>query len=440
MEEMRFKSLLLFYFFMQALKMTDCYLSHMSQSAHNPALLVATLSNGMRVVARRSSGLVSYIGVAVGAGSRDEEPDHYGLAHFVEHTIFKGTSSRRSWHISNRMESIGGELNAYTSKEETLVYTNAPAGYAERAVQLLADIIADSQFPLREIEREREVVIEEINSYLDSPADSVYDEFEERAFKGSALAHNILGSPESVRALSPADCRRFLDRFYTPDNMVAYIVDPADPEKSVRLMEKYFGSLHFPKAENLRTPPPATPGFDDSISRNGHQAHNIVGFPLFGRRDPRRFPLFLLNNYLGGPCMNSRLNQELREKRGLVYTVDSSIALLSDCGLMQIYFGCDPQAVGRCRRLIRREIERLASDTLPQRTFQGIVDQYCGQLLVSSDNRENRAMSLAKSLMYFDEIIDIPSTTSRLREVTPAQLRDMAESLLQNPQCCLTIC
>lgn len=401
---------------------------------------IITLSNGLRAVIDQIPGYVSYIGVAIGAGSRDEAEDRYGLAHFVEHTIFKGTTRRRSWHISNRMESIGGELNAYTSKEETMVYTNAPAGYAERAIELLADIIADSRFPAREIEREREVVIEEINSYLDSPQDAVFDEFEERIFAGSGLAHNILGSPESVRALDGEDCRAFLDRFYTPANMVIYAADPGNPDKIARLLERYFGPLHFPGSAPLRTPPPPCRGFDDVIRRDGHQAHTITGFRLFGRRDPRRFALYLLNNYLGGPCMNSRLNQELREKRGLVYTVDSSVALLSDAGLMQVYCGSDPEAANKCVRLVRREIERLASDTLSPRAFRAIVDQYCGQLLVSSANRENMAMSMAKSLMYFDEIIDVATSAERLRRVTPAELREIAELLASQPLQRLTLC
>ena len=412
----------------------------MKDHSPSPDIHIATLSNGMRVAARRSDGHVSYIGVAIGAGSRDEIPSLYGLAHFVEHTIFKGTSRRRSWHISNRMESIGGELNAYTSKEETLIYTNAPAGYAERAVELLADIIANSQFPTHEIEREREVVIEEINSYLDSPADSIFDEFEERIFAGPALAHNILGSPESVRSLTGADCRQFLESNYTPGEMVAYIVDPGDPERNIRLMERYFGDLNRTTRRQPRIIPEPCRGFDETIDRQGHQAHTIIGFPLFGRDDPRRHAIFLLNNYLAGPCMNSRLNQELREKRGLVYTVDSSVALLSDTGIMQIYCGSDRDAVDKCRRIITREIERLASTTLSDRAFRSIVDQYCGQILVSSDHRENLAMSLAKSILYFGRIIDITETTRQLREVTPADLREMAIKLADTPLCSLTIC
>lgn len=393
----------------------------------------------MRVAVRRAESLVSYIGLAINAGSRDEPASLDGLAHFVEHTVFKGTDSRSSWHISNRMESVGGELNAYTSKEETVIYTCAPAGNASRAIELLADIVANSRFPLKEIDMERDVVIEEIKSYLDSPADSVFDEFEELAYAGSRLAHNILGSPESVRSLRPEDCRAFLDSWYTPSNMTAYISDPGDPERLCALMEKYFGSMHFPARAHSRVTPPPCVGFNEVRDRQGHQAHTIVGFRLFGRTDPRRYPLSLLNNYLGGPCMNSRLNQELREKRGLVYTVDSSLALMSDTGLMQIYYGCDPDAAEKCLKIIRREIDRLASDLLPERTFESIRRQYCGQLTVSSDNRESMAMSMAKSLLYYGEIHDVVTITERIAGVSREELRSIAESLASAPLCRLTI-
>lgn len=405
-----------------------------------PSYRIATLSNGMRVALRHTpDSLVSYIGVAVNAGSRDEAPDRYGLAHFVEHTIFKGTQSRKSWHISNRMESIGGELNAYTSKEETVIYTSAPAGNAPRAIELLHDIVADSIFPNVEIGKEKEVVIEEINSYLDSPADSVYDEFEELIYAGSGLAHNILGSKESVRNFTSDDCREFLKDWYAADNMTAYIADPTDPDRLIALMEKYFGKLRGHGKRHSRSLPPPCDGFNRVLDRNGHQAHTIMGIRLFGRRDPRRFPLFLLNNYLGGPCMNSRLNQEMREKRGLVYTVDSTVGLLSDTGLMQIYFGSDPDCADKCVRIVRKELERLASDTLSERKFEAIRNQYCGQLLVSSDNRESTAMSMAKSLLYYGEIHDIPSMTEHIRAVTPARFREIAELIASAPLARLTL-
>ncbi|MDE6271791.1 MAG: insulinase family protein [Muribaculaceae bacterium] len=407
---------------------------------NNPKYRIARLSNGMKVALRHSpDSMVSYIGVAVNAGSRDESPDHHGLAHFVEHTIFKGTSSRRSWHISNRMESIGGELNAYTSKEETVIYTNAPAGNAARAIELLADIVANSRFPESELEKEREVVIEEINSYLDSPADSVYDELEELIFADSGLAHNILGSKESVRKLTSSDCRAFLDAWYVPSNMTAYISDPGDPDKLISLMERYFGSLRFEGERHNRIAPPPCGGFDEVRDRQGHQAHTILAYRLFGRKDPRRFAAFLLNNYLGGPCMNSRLNQELREKRGLVYTVDSSVGLLSDTGLMQIYFGCDPDGSDRCIRIIRKELERLASTTLSDKAFEAIRTQYCGQLLVSSDHRESTAMSMGKSLLYYDSIHDISRMTEHIRNVSKDEFRQIAELIAAAPLCRLTL-
>lgn len=400
---------------------------------------ILTLTNGLRTVCWHTDGLVSYIGAVVNAGSRDEGPEFFGLAHFVEHTIFKGTDRRRSWQISSRMESIGGELNAYTSKEETMIYTNAPVGYEDRALDLLSDLITSSRFPKEEIEREREVVIEEIHSYLDSPSDAVYDEFEELAYSGSGLAHNILGSEESVRKLEGSDCRRFIDTFYTPGEMVLYCCTPLPVARIEKLVEKYFGSLNFEDIRRDRVSPAPMKAFDERRERGNHQANTIIGARVFGRRDPRRFALFLLNNYLGGPCMNSKLNRELREKRGYVYTVDSNISLMSDAGLMLIYFGCDPSNVNKCCDIILREIDRLASVRMTDAAFERIKRQYCGQLLVSSDHRENRAMSLAKSLLYYGELHDISTTATHISEVTSEELREMAQMIMEGNKGMLTL-
>lgn len=415
----------------------------------HPDPVVHTLSNGMRVVACRSIGnAASYIGVIINAGSRDEASSVEGLAHFVEHTIFKGTDRRRSFHISNRMETIGGELNAYTSKEETVIFTNSPIGYAERALDLLADIIFNSRFPERELDMERTVVIEEIKSYLDSPAETVYDRFEELIYKGSGLSHNILGTEESVSRLSSADCRAFLDRYYTPSNMVLYISDPRPVEKSFRLAEKYFGGPH-PSAHasedslvasigHSRITPPLHSPFNIVESRDGYQAHTITGCRLFPRTDPRRFALYLLNNYLGGPAMNSRLNQELRDRRGLVYSVDSNFALLSDAGVLMIYLGSSHDTVEKCLHLVDREIRRLADSELSQRTLDRIREQYYGQLMVSSDNRENRAMAMAKQLTYYGEVSGLATQIEHLRAVTPSEIRAVAELLTERST--LTLC
>ncbi|MDE6379737.1 MAG: insulinase family protein [Muribaculaceae bacterium] len=388
-----------------------------------------TLHNGLRVAVCRTDAKVSYIGVVVGSGSRDESADRHGLAHFVEHTIFKGTWKRKSSAISARMESIGGELNASTSKESTIIYTSSPAGYADRAIELLADIIANSLFPQHEIETEHEVVVEEIKSYLDSPSENVYDEYEERIFKGNALAHNILGTPESVRSLTGRECRQFLDLNYTPGNMTVYISGPDDPERLVRRVEKHFGLLNFPFRRPARETPTELPSFDEVIDNDGFQAHTIYGARTFSRDDPRRFALYLLNNYLGGPCMSSRLNSELREKRGLVYTVDSFCSLFSDAGLWSVYIGSDKSNVKKCLSIVRRELDRLSQTTMTERMLEKIKTQYCGQLLVSTDNRENMAINMGKSLLFRGEIQDTEYMAERIRAVTAEELREVAELL-----------
>ena len=393
---------------------------------------IHTLPNGLRIAINHTPGNVAYAGLIINAGSRDEAPDHYGLAHFVEHTVFKGTRNRSSWHISNRMEAIGGELNAYTFKEGTTIYTIAPSGYEARTLELLTDLVNNSTFPTHEIDKEREVIIEEINAYLDTPSDAVYDQFEELIYAGSPLSHNILGTPETVRSIKSDDCRAFVDRFYSPGNMAAFISTPTNPEKIVRLLEKHFGSFNRPDRPPVRQTPALAPKFDIVRDNNGHQAHTIIGARIFDRNDPRRFPLLLLNNYLGGPGMNSRLNQALREKRGLVYTADSFVSLLSDSGLLIIYFGSDRDAVGRCCRIVRNELDRMAQKTLSPRVFNKIKEQYCGQMLVSSDNKESMAMSLGRNLLFYNRLTDISATARRVREVTAEQFREVAELLCED--------
>lgn len=389
--------------------------------------VILTLSNGLRVSVRQTSGSVTYCGLLINAGSRDEPENLPGLAHFVEHTVFKGTKRRSSWHISNRMERVGGELNAYTSKENTSIYTVAPCGYEERALELLSDLVENATFPASELDKEREVIIEEINSYLDTPSDSVFDQFDEMLFKGSALSHNILGTPDSVRKIEGKDCLDYIRRFYSPGNMVGFIMTSAPLDKVERLLEKYFGRFDRPDNPSKRLKPEDTPAFDIVRDNNGHQAHTIIGKRLFGRNDPRRLALFLLNNYLGGPCMNSRLNQELREKRGLVYTVDSTVALLSDTGMLAIYFGSDRETADKCCQLVRKELANLADKKISPRTFSMIKEQYCGQMLVGSDNRESMAMSLGKNLLFYNRLTNIKATAERVREVTAEEVREVAE-------------
>lgn len=399
--------------------------------------MIHTLDNGMRVAIMQLSGNVAYSGLLINAGTRDEDSHTPGLAHFVEHTIFKGTSRRSSWHISNRMESVGGEINAYTNKEATSVYTIAPAGHEERGVELTADLFANASFPQAELNKEREVIIEEINSYLDNPAESVFDQFEEHIYKGSTLAGNILGPPESVRSISGEECRRFVDRYYNPENTVGFIASPAKPEKLIRILERHWGRFARGGEKPHRVAPPPVEPFDIVKDEKGHQAHTLVGARMFSRTDSRRYALMLLNNYLGGPCMNSRLNQQLREKRGLVYAVDSFVSLFSDTGTMAVYFGTDPKLVGKCLKIIGNELDSLAQKNLPESRLNKIKEQYCGQLLVSSDNRETMAMALGKNLLAYGRLPDIPALAARLREVTAEEVREVAELL--NPAFCSRI-
>lgn len=398
-----------------------------------------TLPNGLRCVHASACGRAMYAGLVVGAGSRDEAPALDGLAHFVEHTLFKGTERRRAWQINSRMESVGGDLNAYTTKEETLLYTSAPLGHTARALDLMADLVAGSSFPLSEVDRERGVVIDEINSYLDSPDEAVFDEFEELLYAGSRMAHNILGTADSVRTLRPEDCRSFLDRYYTPANMALYIVDELSHARAEALACRYFGALHYPAPEPRRVRPDIPSPFREVRDRGGHQAHTVAGVRLFGRDDPRRYALLMLNNYLGGPSMNSRLNTEMREKRGLVYTVESSVALMSDCGSLQIYFGCDPDDTRRCLHIASREIERLASSVMPPRKFEAVRRQYLGQLAVSTEHRESMAAALGKSLLYYNRIVDAATMAENIRSVTSEEFRGVAALIAERGLSSLTL-
>lgn len=386
----------------------------------------------------RSAGPVSYIGLAVNAGSRDDPQSAPGLAHFLEHVIFKGTKHRRAWHITNRMESVGGELNAYTTKELTMLYTIAPVGHSLRAVELLADLVKNASFPEAETIRERDIVIEEISSYYDSPGDAVFDEFDELLYSGSGMAHNILGSEESVRHLDGRGAREFLDRYYVPANMAMYCVD-SDPEKTLRYIERYFGDMEFEFTGHNRIVPPVNAPFDETRPRGNTQANTVLGCRVPGRRSNDRYALMLFNNILGGPGLNSRLNQQIRERRGLVYTIESTLTLLSDCGSLNIYYGCDPENVEKCRRLVREQIERLAEKELGELAFRHAKEQYCGQLAVLADNRENCAMALGRSLINYGRVTGLDELAKGIKNVTPGELRETACKIADTTLSRLTI-
>lgn len=372
---------------------------------------------------------VAWCGLAINAGSRDESEGQHGLAHFVEHTIFKGTTHRRAWHILNRMERVGGELNAYTTKEGTMLYSVFPHQHLERAIDLLADLVQWSVFPQEELDRERDVVLEEAASYRDTPSDAVYDDFEDLLLARSELGHNILGKKEDLQNLTRQDCMHYLKTLYVPGNMAFFSVGPERPERVFRWAEKYFGGMSHAQAPRQRVVPPVVAPFKHCIHIGTHQAHTIVGARVPDMNHPLRHALMLLNNILGGPGMNSLLNVELRERRGYVYTVESALTLLSDCGWLEIYLGCDADDVRSSLHVIDRITSRLSRELLPERRLEAYKKQYCGQLVVAADNTEFLAMRAGRGLLYHGHVAAVDDTIARIQAVTPEEITQVAAFL-----------
>ena len=392
--------------------------------------MIFKLNNGMRVLWVPGQSRTGWCGVAIDAGSRDETEESYGLAHFVEHTIFKGAGKRKSWHILNRMEVVGGELNAYTTKEGTMIYTLFPGEHVERAAQLVSDLVSCPTFPEHEIEREREVVMEEIASFRDNPADAVYDDFEETIFAGSDLAHNVLGDAEQLRRMTRDDCHRWVNTHYTPHNMVLFIAGNYTEQQVERLAERYFGALTGSEQRKKRVAPAHVTPQRRIIDIDSHQAHVIMGVRVPGMDNGGlRYALALVNNALGGPGMNSLLNVALREKRGLVYSVESSVVTMTDCGLAEIYFGCDAHELARAEKVTKQTISRLFDLASDPRRLDAWKKQYCGQLSVAWENQEARVLGAARSFLYCDEVETIDQTIARLSAVTPNEARAAVEFL-----------
>lgn len=388
-----------------------------------------TLPGGLRVLHIATTSHVGWCGLAVNAGSRDEAPGQHGLAHFVEHTIFKGTTHRKAWHILNRMEKVGGELNAYTTKESTVLYSVFPEHSLARATELLADLVQNSIFPPHELQRELDVVLEEAMSYRDSPADAIFDDFDDFVFAGSELGHNILGSEHDLRALTSADCTQWLRRFYTPCNMIFFVADSTPAHKVFRLAERHFASMPGCTATVHRTQPSAVPPAEHTVSIGTHQAHTIVGARTCSMFSDTRFAMSLLNNVLAGPGMNSLLNVRMRERRGLVYTVESSLLPLTDCGLLEIYFGCDKANVATSLKIIGRTIAELADHGLTPTQLAAAKKQLCGQMLVASDNTESCVMSAAKSFLYQNSVMPLQDAIAHIHAVTADDLRQAAAAI-----------
>ena len=420
-----------------------------------------TLDNGLRIIHLPSDSKVVYCGYQINAGTRNEEPGEEGLAHFCEHVTFKGTERRKAWHILNCLESVGGDLNAYTNKEGTVYYSAILKEHIARAVDLLSDIVFHSVYPQAEIDKEVEVICDEIESYNDSPAELIYDEFENILFKGSPLGHNILGTAEQVRSFKTEDALRFTRKLYRPDNAIFFAYGDIDFKKLVKLIRKALGEC--PKGRELacsadcksaETPTEETPteemeagdanhkvqsskfkvqskvaGKTIVMQKNTHQAHVMIGTRAYDVNDDRRMPLYLLNNMLGGPGMNAKLNLALREHNGLVYTVESTMVAYGDTGTWSIYFGCDEHDVKRCLRLVRKELDKFMQKPLSDAQLKAAKKQIKGQIGVACDNRENFALDFGKSFLHYGWEKNVDRLYEQVDAITAAQIQAVAQEL-----------
>lgn len=389
-----------------------------------------TLPNGIRIIHEQNPINVAYCGYAIDAGTRDEQADEQGMAHFVEHLIFKGTRKRHAWHILNRMENVGGDLNAYTNKEETVIYSAFLKEDFLRAAELLTDIVFNSTFPQNEIEKEVEVIIDEIQSYEDSPAELIFDDFEELIFPDHPLGRNILGKPEQLRNFRSEDALRFVNYYYKPDNLIFFVQGNLDFNRIVRSMEKVTAGIPFSTTENYtrQAPGPYHPR-QVVLHKDTHQAHVMIGGRGYNAYDERRTGLYLLNNILGGPGMNSRLNVALREKRGLVYSVESNLTAYTDTGTFCIYFGCDLKDTDRCIELVQKELRNLRKQPLTTSRLNAAKKQIIGQIGVASDNFESNALDMAKSFLHYKQYEAKEKLFQRIESLTASYLQDIANEM-----------
>lgn len=406
-----------------------------------------TLANGLRIIHLPSAQPVVYCGYAVGAGTRDEELGREeGMAHFCEHITFKGTERRSSMQILGHLESVGGDLNAFTNKEETVYHAAVLKENIDRAVDLLTDIVFHSTYPQAEIDKEVEVIVDEIESYNDSPAELVYDLFENAVFSGHPLGHNILGTAEKLRRYTTADALRFTRRYYRPENSVFFAYGDVDFQKLVRLLERANANVAA-----VSLPPPQQALCDESAGCCGndtatavlppyvaqhiehhmdtHLAHVMLGTRAYDVHDERRIALYLLNNILGGPGMTARLNVSLRERNALVYTVESMAQSYSDTGLWAVYFGCDPKNVKRCLRLIRRELDKVMQRPLSDAQLRAAKRQIRGQIGIACDSRESFALDFAKSYLHYGWKKDVTALCERIDALTAVDLQRVAQDL-----------
>lgn len=396
--------------------------------------LTHTLKNGIRIIHKNTDSPVAHLGVIINTGSRDEEKNEHGLAHFIEHSVFKGTKKRRAFHVLSRIEGVGGELNAYTSKEETVLYSTFLSEYYERAADLLGDILLNSVYPEKELEREKEVIFEEINSYKDSPSELIFDEFEELVFDGHSIARNILGTRKNLLKFNRESIHRFIKNNYHTDQMVISSVGNYDFNELVKLLERSFGGLDEKKRN------PSRKKFENyipekrSVKKDTYQSHCIVGNLAYDIRHPKRIVMVLLNNILGGQAMNSRLNLALRERRGMAYNVESSYTAYSDTGLFNVYFGTDKENLDKALSLVQKEFKLLRDKKLGAIQLSKAKKQLIGQIAISTESHEDLMLTIGKSYLLYNKVDLLQIVFNKIDAITADDLLDLANLTLDEKQ------
>jgi len=396
--------------------------------------LIHTLKNGIRIIHQRTDSPVAHLGVLINAGSRDEKEEEHGLAHFIEHSVFKGTKKRKAYHVISRLEDVGGELNAYTTKEETVLYSTFLTEYYDRTAELLSDILFNSVYPEKELKREKEVIIEEINSYKDSPSELIFDEFEELVYDGHPIARNILGTSKKLRSFTRDSIFAFIENNYHTDQMVISSVGNIDFGALIKMLEKYFGHVPEKLRQSSRVRFEGYIPQQRTLQKDTFQSHCVVGNTAFDVQHPSRISMVLLNNILGGQALNSRLNLALRERRGMAYNVESNYTAYSDTGLFNVYFGTDRENLEKALVLVQKEFDLFRDKKLGAVQLSKAKKQLIGQIAVSTESREDMMLTIGKSYLLFDKVDPLRVVFKKIEEITAEQLFEVANIVLDKSQ------
>ncbi len=387
------------------------------------------LSNGIRVIHRPTASHVAHCGLMINAGSRDESLEDQGLAHFIEHVIFKGTKKRKAFHILSNMENVGGEINAYTSKEETCLYGSFMYPYYTRWFELLADILFNSTFPPKELQKEKEIIIDEINSYKDNPAEQIMDDFDELIFDGHPLGRNILGTPSHLKRFNPDQVNAFIQANYCSDEMVLCSVGRIDFQRLITLAERFFGDSPASSRQRERESINIYRPSNKNIVRQNHQVHCVIGNRAYSMSHPRKHAMLLLNNILGGPGMNCRLNMSVREKYGFCYHIESMYQAYSDSGIMNIYFGTDPDYTERTLALIFKELKRLRTSPLGSLQLKRAKNQLIGQAAIAFESNLNETLAMGKSLLHHNTVESLDEMNTKIEAISASELLEVANEV-----------